>query len=367
MDERNNNITDTESQTKVKLNAQIKNQNNTKREAATNITSNTIDNQKALTLSPGRLSKNSSSKSSTQKSLHSQNTIVPGSKKTSSSKLSSELDPTTLYLNEIGHTPLLSASEEIRLAREIAQGYENSKKTMIESNLRLVVMLAKRAVNRGLPLLDLIEEGNIGLIRAVEKFDPELDFRFSTYATWWIKQSIDRAIMNNAQTIRMPIHIIKEMNSYSRAARHLSETLGREPSDEELAGKSKISTARIAKLRNKEITVCSADTPVQNNPDKSLLDVFPDDEGVDPEKILEKEDMKLKLEEWADRLSQREADIVARRFGICGYESSTLDEVGQEVGLTRERVRQIQIEALGRLRRFMKREGLDSLDLDKEC
>jgi len=144
----------------------------------------------------------------------------------------SSLDLTTMYLNEIGHTPLLSANEEVRLAREIAQGNDNSRKQMIESNLRLVVTLAKRSLNRGLSFLDLIEEGNLGLMRAVEKFDPELGFRFSTYAAWWIKQSIDRAIMNNGQTISMSIHIIKDINACTRALRQLSEELGRKPSDE---------------------------------------------------------------------------------------------------------------------------------------
>lgn len=270
----------------------------------------------------------------------------------------SKLDPTTLYLNEIGHTNLLTAHEEIRLAREIAQGNENSRKQMIESNLRLVVTLAKRALNRGLSFLDLIEEGNLGLMRAVEKYDPELGFRFSTYATWWIKQSIDRAIMNNGQTIRMPIHLIKEINACTRALRQLTESLGREPTDEELAHKMQIPLERIILLRKKEIKVCSADTPLPNETDKCLLDVFPDDENSDPVKILGKEDLRQKLESWVERLSERESEIIARRFGLFGYESSTLDEVGEKIGLTRERVRQIQIEALSRLRRFMEREGL---------
>jgi RNA polymerase nonessential primary-like sigma factor len=273
----------------------------------------------------------------------------------------SELDPTTMYLNEIGHTPLLSANEEIRLAREIVKGNDNSRKQMIESNLRLVVTLAKRSLNRGLPLLDLIEEGNLGLMRAVEKFDPELGFRFSTYATWWIKQSIDRAIMNNGKTIRMPIHVIKEMNACARANRQLSEELGRTPSDDELADRMNLPVKQICKLRRREVEVCSADVPVANDTDSTLLDVFPDDVNAGPEKILEKEDIRKKLEKWIERLSDREAEIVSRRFGLFGYEPSTLDEVGLEVGLTRERVRQIQIEALSRLRRYLEQEGL-SLD-----
>lgn len=277
----------------------------------------------------------------------------------------SSLDPTTMYLNEIGHTPLLSANEEIRLAREIAQGNDNSRKQMIESNLRLVVTLAKRSLNRGLSFLDLIEEGNLGLMRAVEKFDPELGFRFSTYATWWIKQSIDRAIMNNGQTIRMPIHVIKDINACTRALRRLADELGREPSDEELAERMQLSVKQITKLRKREIKVCSADVPLPNDSESSLLDVFPDDADADPERILEKEDLRQKLEKWVDQLSARESEIVARRFGLYGYESSTLDEVGLQVGLTRERVRQIQIDALSRLRRYLEREGL-SIDYFSE-
>ncbi|MAM71924.1 MAG: RNA polymerase sigma factor RpoS [Gammaproteobacteria bacterium] len=278
---------------------------------------------------------------------------------------SAELDPTTLYLNEIGHKPLLSASEEIRLARKVALGDADSKKQMIESNLRLVVTLAKRSLNRGLSFLDLIEEGNLGLIRAVEKFDPELGYRFSTYATWWIKQSIDRAIMNNGKTIRMPIHLIKEINACTRIIRQLTEELGREPSDEELAARMGKSVSYIAKLRKKEVKVCSADTPLPQDEDKSLLDIFPDDASVDPQSILEKEDLQQKLERWVERLDARESEIVARRFGLYGYESSTLDEVGREVGLTRERVRQIQLEALSRLRRFVEREGIKLELLDQ--
>lgn len=275
---------------------------------------------------------------------------------------SNDLDPTTLYLNEIGHKPLLSANEEIRLARQVAQGDSNSKKQMIESNLRLVVTLAKRSLNRGLSFLDLIEEGNLGLIRAVEKFDPELGYRFSTYATWWIKQSIDRAIMNTGTTIRMPIHLIKEINACTRVLRQLTDELGRKPSDEELATRMNKTVDYISKLRKKEIKVCSADTPLPQDEDKCMMDVFPDEDNCDPEQILEQEDLKQKLEQWIERLNARESEIVARRFGLFGYESSTLDEVGAEIGLTRERVRQIQIEALARLRRFVEREGL-SLDM----
>ena len=302
----------------------------------------------------------------TEKPLLKEPNLAAHSKQHKKAKSQSSLGPTTLYLNEIGHMPLLSANEEVRLAREIAKGNDNSRKQMIESNLRLVVTLAKRSVNRGLSFLDLFEEGNLGLMRAVEKFDPELGFRFSTYASWWIKQSIDRAIMNNGQAIRMPIHVIKDINACTRTLRRLTEELGREPSDEELASRMQMSVKQIVKLRKREVKVCSADTPLPNDSESSLLDVFPDDADVDPERILEKEDLRKKLEKWVEQLSARESEIVARRFGLYGYESSTLDEVGVEVGLTRERVRQIQIEALSRLRRYLEREGLSIDHLSDE-
>ncbi|MES2623929.1 MAG: RNA polymerase sigma factor RpoS [Pseudomonadota bacterium] len=266
-------------------------------------------------------------------------------------------DLTTLYLKEIGCTALLNAEQEVKLAREVLLGNADSKKLMIESNLRLVVALAKRYQNRGLSLLDLIEEGNLGLIRAVEKFDPELGFRFSTYATWWIKQNIDRALMNQARTIRLPIHVMKEMNSYLKAAESLREQQGKEPAVEEIAQKMGASVSTVRKLQRYNIHVCSADVPLTDNADCTLLDTLPDSRESEPDLKLQEKDIEEKIGTWLERLSEKQREVLARRFGLSGYECSTLEDVGREVGITRERVRQIQIEALSKLRRMLEREG----------
>jgi RNA polymerase nonessential primary-like sigma factor len=276
--------------------------------------------------------------------------------------LSKELstDPTTLYLREIGCTSLLNAEEEVRLAREVLLGNADSKRLMIESNLRLVVALAKRYQNRGLSLLDLIEEGNLGLIRAVEKFDPELGFRFSTYATWWIKQNIDRALMNQGRTIRLPIHVMKEMNVYLKAAEYLREQQGSEPTIEAIAQRMGTSVDAVRKLQRHNTQTCSADLPLTDSADSTLLDTLPDSRETEPEILLEEQNIHARIEVWLERLSEKQREVVARRFGLSGYESSTLEDVGREVGITRERVRQIQIEALSKLRRMLEREGFSA-------
>ena len=274
-------------------------------------------------------------------------------------------DPTTLYLKEIGCTVLLNAEQEVKLAREVVLGNADSKKLMIESNLRLVVALAKRYQNRGLSLLDLIEEGNLGLIRAVEKFDPELGFRFSTYATWWIKQNMDRALMNQARTIRLPIHVMKDMNAYVKATENLREQQGREPALEDIARKMGASVKTIRKLQRYNTHICSADLPLTDSADSTLLDTLPDSRESEPELLLQEQNLQAKIEIWLERLSEKQREVVVRRFGLSGFESSTLEDVGREVGITRERVRQIQIEALGRLRRMLEREGF-SADCLKE-
>jgi RNA polymerase nonessential primary-like sigma factor len=274
-------------------------------------------------------------------------------------------DPTTLYLKEIGCTVLLNAEQEVKLAREVLRGNNDSKRLMIESNLRLVVALAKRYQNRGLSLLDLIEEGNLGLIRAVEKFDPELGFRFSTYATWWIKQNMDRALMNQARTIRLPIHVMKEMNLYLKAAEHLREQQGKEPAIEDIANQMGASVKTVRKLQRYNTHICSADVPLTDSADCTLLDTLPDNHESEPELLLQEQNLQARIEVWLERLSDKQREVVARRFGLSGYESSTLEDVGREVGITRERVRQIQIEALGKLRRMLEREGF-SADCLKE-
>ncbi len=268
-----------------------------------------------------------------------------------------ELDATRLYLNEIGFSSLLSAEEEVLYARQARTGSEKARCTMIESNLRLVVKIARRYLNRGLALLDLIEEGNLGLIRAVEKFDPERGFRFSTYATWWIRQTIERAIMNQTRTIRLPIHVVKEINIYLRAARHLAQTLDHEPSAEEIAELLDKPIDDVKKMLGLNERITSVDVPVIKDTDKSLLDAIPDENNVDPAMMLQDDDLRGNLELWLNQLNDKQREVVERRFGLNSREVSTLEEVGNELGVTRERVRQIQMEALKRLREIMEREG----------
>ena len=270
-----------------------------------------------------------------------------------------KLDATQLYLGEIGFSPLLSAEEEVYFSRRALKGDEASRKRMIVSNLRLVVKIARRYNNRGLALLDLIEEGNLGLIRAVEKFDPERGFRFSTYATWWIRQTIERAIMNQTRTIRLPIHVVKELNIYLRAARELSQKLDHEPTAEEIAESLDKPVRDVTKMLRLNERITSVDTPIGGENDKVLLDVIADDDGHGPEEDLQDSDIKLNIIKWLEDLNPKQREVLARRFGLLGYEPSTLEDVGVEIGLTRERVRQIQVEALRRLRDMLGHKGLD--------
>ena len=282
---------------------------------------------------------------------------------TLTSSSSAQLDATRLYLNEIGASPLLTAEEEVYFSRRAQKGDEAARKRMIESNLRLVVRIARRYVNRGLALLDLIEEGNLGLIRAVEKFDPERGFRFSTYATWWIRQTIERAIMNQTRTVRLPIHVVKEINVYLRAARRLAQSLDHEPTIEEIAevlDKPVEEAKRMMGLNERETSV---DTPLSREVDKPLLEAIPDETLVDPSDALQDQTMHDKLEEWLGQLTEKQREVVERRFGLHGYESATLEQVGNEIGVTRERVRQIQMDALQRLRKIMENTGFSASTL----
>src|SRR5690554_974138 len=269
-----------------------------------------------------------------------------------------EMDATQMYLSEIGISPLLSAEEEVHFSRLALKGDEKGRKRMIESNLRLVVKISRRYINRGLPLLDLIEEGNLGLIRAVEKFDPERGFRFSTYATWWIRQTIERAIMNQTRTIRLPIHVVKELNLYLRAARELTQKLDHEPTAEEIARMVDKPVADVKRMLGLNERVASMDTPIGVGSDKSLMDTVADEGASDPADVLQDDDICSSLEKWIDQLSDKQQEVLSRRFGLRGYPISTLEEVGQEIGLTRERVRQIQVEALRRLREILEKDGL---------
>ncbi|MBD3609565.1 MAG: RNA polymerase sigma factor RpoS [Gammaproteobacteria bacterium] len=281
-----------------------------------------------------------------------------GSKKYSAGSIpDSQVDATRLYLSEIGFSPLLSAEEEVYYARLAQKGEESGRKRMIESNLRLVVKIARRYLNRGLPLLDLIEEGNLGLIRAVEKFDPERGFRFSTYATWWIRQTIERAIMNQTRTIRLPIHVVKEINTYLRTSRNLAQQLDHEPSHEEIANELDKPIEDVKRMFGLNERVASVDEPMGKDADKSLLDSIADENIIDPSQILQDDDVKSHIGIWLHQLNDKQREVVERRFGLNGYDIATLEEVGNEIGVTRERVRQIQIEALKRLREILEGEG----------
>lgn len=270
----------------------------------------------------------------------------------------SSLDATQIYLSEIGFSPLLTAEEEVYFSRLALKGDEASRKRMIESNLRLVVKISRRYNNRGLPLLDLIEEGNLGLIRAVEKFDPERGFRFSTYATWWIRQTIERAIMNQTRTIRLPIHVVKELNIYLRTARELVQKLDHEPTAEDVAAELDVPVEDVSKMLRLNERIASVDSPFGSDGEKVLLDVLPDEKNDGPESDLQTNDIKNNIVHWLNELNPKQREVLARRFGLMGYEAATLEDVGMEIGLTRERVRQIQVEALKRLRDILSQQDL---------
>jgi RNA polymerase nonessential primary-like sigma factor len=272
-----------------------------------------------------------------------------------------QADATRLYLSEIGYSKLLTAEEEVYFARRAQQGDGDARRRMIESNLRLVVKIARRYMNRGLPLLDLIEEGNLGLIRAVEKFDPERGFRFSTYATWWIRQTIERAIMNQTRTIRLPIHVVKEINVYLKAARRLAQTLDHEPTSEEIASLLDRPIGEVKRMLGLNERITSVDTPYGKDADKPLVDMLPDEQARDPTENIQSDGVHANLDHWLAKLNDKQREVVERRFGLHGYQSSTLEQVANELGVTRERVRQIQMDALKRLRDILEKEGF-SLD-----
>lgn len=265
-------------------------------------------------------------------------------------------DATRLYLNEIGFSPLLSADEEKHYSRLALSGDEAARHRMIESNLRLVVKIARRYLNRGLPLLDLIEEGNLGLIHAVEKFDPERGFRFSTYATWWIRQTIERAIMNQAGTVRMPIHVIKDINSCLRAARTLRQTHDREPAAAEIAvhmGRPIEEVERLMSLHNR-VTIRAGNADDDEGPVERLR---AGREG-EPSRCAQKDTANRAVDRWVAELDDKQRAVVQRRFGLHGYPRATLEQIGAELGVTRERVRQIQLDALKNLRQMMESHGI---------
>ena len=273
------------------------------------------------------------------------------------------MDATQLYLSEIGFSPLLSAEEEVHYSKLALAGDEEARKKMIESNLRLVVKISRRYLNRGLPLLDLIEEGNLGLMKSVEKFDPDRGFRFSTYATWWIRQTIERALMNQTRTIRLPIHVVKELNVYLRAARTLTQQLDHEPSPEEIAEMVDKPLEDVQRLLGLNDKIASVDTPIGHDENKSLLDTLADENSANPAELLTDANLRDHIELMLDELPNNQREVIARRFGLRGFEKATLEQVGKEINLTRERVRQIQVEALKTLRKLLENVGLSQDDL----
>ncbi len=267
-------------------------------------------------------------------------------------------DATRIYLNEIGAARLLTADEEKSYARRIQKGDEGARQRMIESNLRLVVKIARRYSNRGLPLLDLIEEGNLGLMRAVEKFDPERGFRFSTYATWWIRQTIERAIMNQSRIVRLPIHVIKNINSCLRVARKLHQESGEIPTSAEIATGTGRSVAEVRKLLALHDRVSIGNCASAAGEERGPLELLPARFDAEPPQCAQKDELNEIVDSWVLQLNDKQRAVVERRFGLHGHHRSTLEEIGREIGVTRERVRQIQLAALATLRSIMESQGV---------
>jgi len=267
-------------------------------------------------------------------------------------------DATQIYLHHIGLKRLFTPEEELRWARRAAAGEFAARQKMIEHNLRLVVNVAKQYLNRGMPLLDLVEEGNLGLMHALEKFDPERGFRFSTYATWWIRQNIERAIMNQARTIRLPVHVIRELNTVLRAQRHLGMHSEREPSVEDVAhllGKDAEEVRGV--LAHSEHTA-SLDAPLDIDPLLSIGDAIADDQSISPELSLHASEIESLVRAWLAQLNDKQRMVIERRFGLGRQELCTLEQLAAILDVTRERVRQIQLEALAALRRLLRGRGL---------
>jgi RNA polymerase primary sigma factor len=259
-------------------------------------------------------------------------------------------DPVRMYLKEIGRVPLLSAEDEVDLAKRIENGDEEAKRRLAEANLRLVVSIAKRYVGRGMLFLDLIQEGNMGLIKAVEKFDHTKGYKFSTYATWWIRQAITRAIADQARTIRIPVHMVETINKLIRVSRQLLQELGREPSPEEIAKEMDLSTEKVREIMKIAQEPVSLETPIGEEDDSHLGDFIEDQEALAPADAAAYELLKEQLEDVLDTLTEREENVLRLRFGLDDGRTRTLEEVGKVFGVTRERIRQIEAKALRKLR-----------------
>lgn len=268
-----------------------------------------------------------------------------------------EFDATRAYLNELSRSKLLTADQEKTYGALALQGDPAARKIMIESNLRLVVKISYRYMNKGLPLLDLIEEGNLGLIRAVGKFDPERGFRFSTYATWWIRQTIERAIMDQTRTIRLPIHIVKEMNTYLKAQRHLAQTLEHDPSAQDIAHYMDKPVSKVEKMLKLNERVTSVDLPGAKSVDIPLIESISDANHSAHDEQIQENCMKKNITLCVFELPEKQREVICRRYGICGYEQATLEQIAQELEVTRERVRQIQMEGLKKLKGILQTNG----------
>jgi RNA polymerase sigma factor RpoS len=288
---------------------------------------------------------------------------VSSAPKRASKKIASSRDPIRIYLDEIRRTKLLTAEEELKLAKKVWEGCEDARCLMIESNLRLVVNIAKRYMNRGLPLLDLIEEGNLGLIRAVEKFDYQRGFRFSTYATWWIRQAIERSIVNQARIIRLPVHVSEDITTVLKAERKLFQQLGRDPTMEDIAEHLALPVTKIQYVYQLVRRTSSIETPIGEDDDQELMDLIPDEKAVMPSEQIEDERRVALIYNWLNELMENEKDIIILRFGLDDGEPKTLESIGQRYGVTRERIRQIEASALRKLRKITMRVeiGLDEI------
>ena len=269
------------------------------------------------------------------------------------------LDAIKYYLKEIRKTPLLTFEQEQELAKRIEQGDQEARAKMIESNLRLVVAIGKKYINRGLQFSDIIEEGNLGLIRAVEKFQYQRGFKFSTYASWWIKQSIERAIVNQTRTIRLPVHIAEIVNAYLRTTRQLTQSLGREPSVEEIAKKMKVTVDKVRSISQVVRETYSLDMLIGDQEEDTLKDILQDPNAVSPASFSDEIRRREHIDDWLQQLSVSERKVIEMRFGLTDGETKTLDAIGKEFGITRERVRQIETQALNKLRVITKKKKID--------
>jgi RNA polymerase primary sigma factor/RNA polymerase nonessential primary-like sigma factor len=273
------------------------------------------------------------------------------------------LDTLKSYLREIRRSTLLTFKQEQQLGKRVMAGDEQARQQMIESNLRLVISIGKRYIHRGFPFSDIVEEGNLGLIKAVEKFNYKRGFRFSTYASWWIRQYIERAIINQGKLVRLPVHVVERLNRYLNRVEGLVQELGREPTSEEVAKKMKTTEEEVIDLKQIVRTTCSLDSPINDRADTFLRDVIEDPMCASPADTAEGVMRRTEMMAWVKELPEKEQTVIVSRFGLDGSEARTLEEIGREMGLTRERVRQIEMNALGHLRHTIERKTLTQSDL----